>query len=825
MKRCSKPALLLALLCCGLPCLCQAANDVCGGIHRGYQYTISAPAYPGALDCEYELQSAEAANNGDGCEPQFHLQFLDFELATSENCRRDYLRVGDKNIYCGRTTGLRKFTAKNGALKLNYHSERASNGFKILVTSMPCKLAPMKNPSQESKLVEPMEPQQDNRSAKSLYERRETRGGSQYNPSLGLAQLGNAVDGLTSFATASSERPTVYRHQINFNDDSPSGTSQGGSKITSYLFLPPKEEKTSDDPASTALVTKAASSRQLAATSDRRPLPSQKSISTVYGNSQSGLLDYDSKLYPGSNYRTSALAGGYGQRGSGSGVIYDPRFNLLNSNQAGYNGASSGGNSYLPSSYSYSYQTNGLSNSLLGNYGNRPSDYSNGYSNDYPNDYSNGYGNSYSGGNYNHNNNYYGSSYGGGYGNGNLDNPESSIPSGNVGQEYVGTNYNGAFNGAYNGGFNGVYNGAYNGVYNGQQQLIGSEQCCRVAQGRRISIVSPGFGAGSNGMYGGHSCRYFIPKAGRDVCRLRLSFRYFNFGADTDPFCQSGYVEIDGRRHCGCRTGQSFLLPFNEFTGKSISLVHSSHQSRSKYSGFLIDVSQESCGYAQQQQQQPGYPGYEQAYPSIYPQGNDYLQKRSDRNATVQLDASSESKSRSRRSFFGYEYKKPSVAFNLPAGLARMQKRFFEGTCQSRVFIDWAAASREAVLKRLTCAPNYSYNNYNNNNWSAYGNSGAYLSPDSRKATVGDEIEAAQPEQPEQPCQPDGHDQWIRSVVAGPLVDSWQIVRLVDRAFGVGTVRGSVDNDERRIPRPGLQNQSQHDVGETRNFRFVGIIF
>uniref|UniRef100_A0ABD2VRM9 Secreted protein n=1 Tax=Trichogramma kaykai TaxID=54128 RepID=A0ABD2VRM9_9HYME len=65
----------------------------------------------------------------------------------------------------------------------------------------------------------------------------------------------------------------------------------------------------------------------------------------------------------------------------------------------------------------------------------------------------------------------------------------------------------------------------------------------------------------------------------------------------------------------------------------------------------------------------------------------------------------------------------------------------------------------------------------------------------------------------------------IRSVVAGPLVDSWQIVRLVDRAFGVGTVRGSVDNDERRIPRPGLQNQSQHDVGETRNFRFVGIIF
>ena len=127
-----------------------SAKEICGGTYRGFQYTITSPNYPKnydpQVDCIYNLEADASVN----CEQQFHLQFLDFDVKASENCKEDHLQVGDRHIFCGKVIGLRKFSGTNNTLTLRFHSNQelsATKGFKILVTALPCnlKLSPVKN--------------------------------------------------------------------------------------------------------------------------------------------------------------------------------------------------------------------------------------------------------------------------------------------------------------------------------------------------------------------------------------------------------------------------------------------------------------------------------------------------------------------------------------------------------------------------------------------------------------------------------------------------------------------------------------------------------
>lgn len=134
-----------------LACLVSAVvglND-CGGTYRGFQYTITSPNYPreysNGLDCVYRLEGDESAD----CEQVFHLQFLDFDVKASENCKGDYLLVGERNVFCGSAVGLRRFTGRNNSLTVRFHTDfkEVAKGFKILVSALPCslKLNPLKN--------------------------------------------------------------------------------------------------------------------------------------------------------------------------------------------------------------------------------------------------------------------------------------------------------------------------------------------------------------------------------------------------------------------------------------------------------------------------------------------------------------------------------------------------------------------------------------------------------------------------------------------------------------------------------------------------------
>ncbi|XP_015591876.1 uncharacterized protein LOC107266171 isoform X2 [Cephus cinctus] len=112
----------------------------CGGSFSGYQYSISSPNYPGnypaKLDCTYELRGSQFSK----CDQEFHLQYLDFNLKPSENCEKDFLKVGDHDVLCGNVVGIRQFKGLNNSLRLVFHSdeERGGRGFKILVTTLPC---------------------------------------------------------------------------------------------------------------------------------------------------------------------------------------------------------------------------------------------------------------------------------------------------------------------------------------------------------------------------------------------------------------------------------------------------------------------------------------------------------------------------------------------------------------------------------------------------------------------------------------------------------------------------------------------------------------
>lgn len=114
----------------------------------------------------------------------------------------------------------------------------------------------------------------------------------------------------------------------------------------------------------------------------------------------------------------------------------------------------------------------------------------------------------------------------------------------------------------------------------------GLQQCCRnIFRNRRFYLTSPNFPL--NNRYPS-DCLYVIERWSPQICRLRIGFRFFNHGD-----CISDFLEIDGQRICGCRSGQVFVTQWAY--GPKIIRYRNSGFGRGN--GFVLDIIQENCPY------------------------------------------------------------------------------------------------------------------------------------------------------------------------------------------------------------------------------------
>ncbi|XP_062534987.1 uncharacterized protein LOC134204175 [Armigeres subalbatus] len=120
----------------------------------------------------------------------------------------------------------------------------------------------------------------------------------------------------------------------------------------------------------------------------------------------------------------------------------------------------------------------------------------------------------------------------------------------------------------------------------------GIAQCCRnVFNQRRFYLVSSNFP--SYETYN-RDCAYQIYRYSPNTCRLVISFKYFLLGDDRLN-CADAFLEIDGRRVCGCRSGMVYTTQWNN--APKFIRVRTTRNRFSNVQGFVLDISQESCPY------------------------------------------------------------------------------------------------------------------------------------------------------------------------------------------------------------------------------------
>ncbi|KAJ6649288.1 Cubilin, partial [Pseudolycoriella hygida] len=114
------------------------SSSKCGGTFRSVQTTIQSPDYPNEyqpnLYCEYVFKSPFV------CKNEFHIQFLFFSLETSKDCVKDHLKIGKHETLCGKAIGIMKYKAMDGVLKITFATDNNVEGlgFNLLVTRLPC---------------------------------------------------------------------------------------------------------------------------------------------------------------------------------------------------------------------------------------------------------------------------------------------------------------------------------------------------------------------------------------------------------------------------------------------------------------------------------------------------------------------------------------------------------------------------------------------------------------------------------------------------------------------------------------------------------------
>lgn len=119
----------------------------------------------------------------------------------------------------------------------------------------------------------------------------------------------------------------------------------------------------------------------------------------------------------------------------------------------------------------------------------------------------------------------------------------------------------------------------------------GLQQCCRnYFTNHRFYLVSPNFPVPNRRPT---DCLYVIDRASPTTCRLRIEFKFYNHGNDFQ--CFEDFLEIDGQRICGCKSGLLYTSQWG-FGPKVIRYRNTGYESTG-FRGFVLDVVQESCPY------------------------------------------------------------------------------------------------------------------------------------------------------------------------------------------------------------------------------------
>lgn len=124
-----------------------------------------------------------------------------------------------------------------------------------------------------------------------------------------------------------------------------------------------------------------------------------------------------------------------------------------------------------------------------------------------------------------------------------------------------------------------------------------SSCCINVFNQQKFYLISSGF---PNVPRFPNDCLFYVERFRPDFCRLRIEFKYFLLGDWQQKQqmhqrqCAQSFLEIDGRRFFGCRTGSVYYSQW----GPSRKLIHFRNmQQYPGIQGFVLEVTQEPCPY------------------------------------------------------------------------------------------------------------------------------------------------------------------------------------------------------------------------------------
>ncbi|XP_066588542.1 uncharacterized protein [Prorops nasuta] len=647
-------------------------GEFCGGSYFGYQNTVTSPGYPGnytgPLNCIFEFQGGRFSP----CEQKFHLQFLDLDLRRSKNCALDYVLVEGKNVFCEKVNGVQVFTGRNNTLRVIFRAASGfgHKGFKILVTALPC-----------------------------------------------INDKNTTLSTIDKTGAAASNNNIVVSNPEEIQNEVSQNPSDA-PRVSTFLFLPPSEGKSQDFRSGAASSTLENQDFRFS-TNFIPPLETRnqnfRSSVDTSDISQSNLVNfqYATSISPVETSRVQVFQPGLStplenyRRTSGLQEAVDGTSCISPKCDAEENLPVQTGSDTInatdrfiwsharPADSFYSQTAISGSNVIPGSvYGPSATGYS---------------------------------SVGVNY-----------APPLNAPTNYVNSNFDYAprpssipITGSVGGSFPGY--------------PVTQACCSTVYASRNFLLISPGFPnvIQSTNTY---ECTYTIQKYSPQVCRLQLTLKYFNHGSE-DPFCSQGYVEVDGRPICGCKSGQTFSFDFPYLT--KVIAVRNLGFPRNKFAGFVIEAYQDLCN---------GYPGntylyrnkkdvdttsiLEKSFNTTNENINDFnkttdfttnqtirtrrssaklevnqvkgMKRRiggndKDENEDVEYIEEEDLESDREKRNLGYFYPKPSsYSWNgrdVVNGDSRNANLFW-GSCQSRVFFDWALAAKHILLRNAQCLRN-----------------------------------------------------------------------------------------------------------------------
>lgn len=116
--------------------------------------------------------------------------------------------------------------------------------------------------------------------------------------------------------------------------------------------------------------------------------------------------------------------------------------------------------------------------------------------------------------------------------------------------------------------------------------------CMNVYNQQTFYLISPGF---PSSLRFPTDCLFYVERIHANVCRLRIEFKYFLLGESVQQNqCTHSYLEVDGHRFCGCKTGTVYRTQWGT-SPKSIRFTNLVQYAGIQ--GFVLEITQEPCPY------------------------------------------------------------------------------------------------------------------------------------------------------------------------------------------------------------------------------------